>query len=119
MPGGLRRLLRIRAMQEELARMDMEAEAARLRALEALASEASDQALACRQRWFAAVERESVGAESKAGTGLERAGAEPERLAEEFAGEVAATRSLLIEARRPALMVSPKTSTLLGSPSRQ
>lgn len=100
MPGSLRRLLRVRAMQEELARMELEAQAARLRALERLASEAGVQALGCRERWFLAVERESAG--DNVGADRERAGGEPERLAEEAAWELAASRRGLLEARRPA-----------------
>ena len=93
MSSSLQRVLRIRAMQEELARSELEAEAAHLRGIERRAAEATGDALASRERWFAAVER---------GTAVDEAEAELARAAEESVWELAVWRRGRAEGRRPA-----------------
>ena len=61
MPSPLSRVLRVRALQEELARMELEAEAARLLEIEQNAAEAASEARSSRERWFAMVEGEHGG----------------------------------------------------------
>jgi hypothetical protein len=93
MASSLKRLLRIRAMQEAMARSGLEAETARLRALERGAAAAAGEALGSRARWFAAVGREEAGAVMTTA---------PERTAEEWAWELAVWRRGQSEARQPA-----------------
>ena len=102
MPSSLKRVLRIRGMQEEQARMELEAEAARLRGLERLVAEAGCEARASRERWFAAVKEETAG-----GTGGD-AGDDPVggsedsgRMAEEASWELAVWRRERAGAQRP------------------
>lgn len=90
MASSLKRLLGIRAMQEDIARTEFAAETARMRRLERLAGEAASEALNSRERWFAAVEHERA----------EAAG--PDRLAEESAWELAVWRRARVEALQPA-----------------
>ncbi len=52
MAGSLRRVLRIRSMQEEIRRLELEAEASALRVLETRVEQAAEDARASRQRWF-------------------------------------------------------------------
>jgi hypothetical protein len=95
MAGSLGRLLRVRALQEGIARSALEAEAAGLRALEGAAALAAEEARGRRERWFEAVERES-------GRSLPPPGGEPEREAEESAWGLAVWRRGRAEARQPA-----------------
>ena len=83
MASSLERVWRIRATLEEMARRELEAEVGRMRALEGLAAEAAGEALASRERWFAAVEREFA-AEGEQG--------EYSRAAEESVWELAVWR---------------------------
>jgi len=98
MASSLERLLGIRAMQEELARRQAEAERARLRELERLAAEAAGEARASRERWFAAVERES----QRESEGESAEAASAGRLAEESAWEQAVWRRARLERLGPA-----------------
>src|SRR5271165_6040011 len=95
MSSSLRRVLQIRAMQEEQARMELELEAGRLHDLDRAATEAGHEAVFSRERWFAAVERESDGSAG-------RAGVEPERFAAESEWELAAWRRARAVRQRPA-----------------
>ncbi len=87
MSGALGRLLRLRALAEEQARLEAEAAAARLGEVERAAAGAALEARASRERWFAEI-----------GGGSGGVG----RLAEESAWELAVRRRATAEAKRPA-----------------
>jgi len=75
--------------------MELELEAGRLHDLNRAATEAGHEAVSSRERWFAAVERESDGSAG-------RAGVEPERFAAESEWELAAWRRARAVRQRPA-----------------
>jgi hypothetical protein len=81
--SSLEQVLRIRATLEDLARMELATETARLRGLERRVAEAAGEAHASRKRWFAIVER---------GTAADGIESEPERVAEESVWELAIWR---------------------------
>ena len=91
MPSSLSRVLRVRALQEELARMELETETARLREFEEIAAQAACEARSSRERWFVMVEGERGGQEASS-----------LRIAEDDAWSMAVGRRAQAEARRPA-----------------
>jgi flagellar biosynthesis chaperone FliJ len=94
MRGALTRLLCIRAIEEERARMELEAEAARLESLDQAVGRAAEEARDSRQRWFALVE---PGADGKAGgddAGTAGAGGPPGGRTGEASGETGTARRL-------------------------
>jgi len=89
--GSLKRVLRVRALQEELAWLELEAETARLREFEQSAAQADCEARSSRERWFAMVEGEHGGQVANL-----------HRVAEDAAWAMAVWRRAQAEAQRPA-----------------
>src|SRR5271163_3856979 len=90
MPSPLSRVLRVRALQEELAQMELETETAQLREFEQIAAQADCEARSSRERWFAIVEGERGGQEARL-----------HRVAEDAAWERALGRRAQAKARQP------------------